>query len=195
MTCRDTGRLAARLLTTEGVPGVSDTAALTLRGILLFLMGLLPDSKRYARLALQTDPDDRQARMLLWRCEDVISCEAAGNDALQAADYATAAHVYSVALEVCPGLANNFPVLIMALQKIGDAKDEGFGGIIRASVLAQRAYAHTMVCPQLPVRSSSLRLIVAQTGQHKLAIADACTSLELLPKQWMAFHARGSTLR
>lgn len=139
----------------DGSPGVSHTAALTLRGILLFLMGLLPDSKRYARLALETDPDDRQARMLLWRCEDVIACEAAGNEALQAADYGTAARVYTTALDVSRSILCGCSWLIVYDQKIGDAKDEGFGGIIRASVLAQRAYAHAMVRPPSPFPSVS----------------------------------------
>lgn len=31
-----------------------------------------------------------------------------------------------------------------------------------------------------------------QNGQSKLAIADSSTSLEILPKQWMAFHARAN---
>lgn len=78
---------------------MTDTAAYTLRGIVLFLAGMLADGLQYARTALVTNPDDRDARMLLWRAEDVIALKADGNTAYHRADYTAAIECYNKSLK------------------------------------------------------------------------------------------------
>ncbi|EJD36485.1 clathrin heavy-chain terminal domain-containing protein, partial [Auricularia subglabra TFB-10046 SS5] len=121
----ETGRLSARLWAGDGTLGVTDTAAYTLRGIVLFLCGMLQDSVKYAREALKTNPDDRHARILLWRAEDVIAAKADGNAAYTKAQYPTAIEHYE-----------------KALKQIGDQEEEGHGGVIRAVILNNRAIAY-----------------------------------------------------
>ncbi|KZW01280.1 clathrin heavy-chain terminal domain-containing protein [Exidia glandulosa HHB12029] len=153
----DTGRLSARLWAGDGSLGVTETAAYTLRGIVLFLAGLLPDSLKYARTALVESPDDRDARMLLWRAEDVTAYKAEGNAAYHRGEYATAIEWYT-----------------KTLKHIGEQKDEFYGGIIRATILSNRAAAYL------------------RTGKHKEAIADVTTSLEIVPEAWKALRTRGN---
>ncbi|PPQ88738.1 hypothetical protein CVT25_008545 [Psilocybe cyanescens] len=96
--------------------------ALTLRGLVLFLSGRLPQSLSHVTTALRLDPGHEPAQKLRKRVKDVERLKEEGNVAFKAGRLAEALEKYSECLE-----------------RIGESEEEGKGGQIRATLLSNRA--------------------------------------------------------
>ncbi|KIM90142.1 hypothetical protein PILCRDRAFT_811871 [Piloderma croceum F 1598] len=95
---------------------------LTLRGLVLFLTGKLPQALQHASSALRLDPGHESAQKLRKRVKDVERLKDEGNLAFKAGRLEDAADTYAEALE-----------------RIGQNEEEGKGGQIRATLLSNRA--------------------------------------------------------
>ncbi|KAJ3500462.1 hypothetical protein NLJ89_g9785 [Agrocybe chaxingu] len=96
--------------------------ALTLRGLVLFLSGRLPQALQHVTSALRLDPGHEPAQKLRKRVKDVEKLKEDGNVAFKAGRLQEAVEKYTECLE-----------------RIGEAEEEGKGGQIRATLLSNRA--------------------------------------------------------
>ncbi|KAH9479103.1 DnaJ-like protein subfamily C member 7 [Psilocybe cubensis] len=96
--------------------------ALTLRGLVLFLCGRLPQALSHVTSALRLDPGHEPAQKLRKRVKDVERLKEEGNVAFKSGKLAEALEKYGECLE-----------------RIGEAEEEGKGGQIRATLLSNRA--------------------------------------------------------
>ncbi|TFK37408.1 hypothetical protein BDQ12DRAFT_705873 [Crucibulum laeve] len=95
---------------------------LTLRGLVLFLCGKLPQAQQHAQSALRLDPGYEPARRLWKRAKEIERLKDEGNTAFKSGKLQEAVDKYTLALEL-----------------IGEAEGEGKGGQIRATLLSNRA--------------------------------------------------------
>lgn len=95
---------------------------LTLRGLVLFLGGKLPQAQKHAENALRLDPSCESAQKLRKRVKDVERLKEEGNVAFKAGRLEEAIDKYAE-----------------TLQRIGEAEEESKGGQIRATLLSNRA--------------------------------------------------------
>lgn len=96
--------------------------ALSLRGLVLFLSGRLPQALQHALSALRLDPGHEPAQRLRKRVKDVEKLKEDGNIAFKTGKLEEAIRKYGECLE-----------------RIGEAEEEGKGGQIRATLLSNRA--------------------------------------------------------
>ncbi|KAF8270650.1 TPR-like protein [Lactarius quietus] len=95
---------------------------LTLRGLVLFLCGRLPQALQHAQSALRYDPGHEPAQRLRKRVKDVERLKEEGNKAFKLGMLHEALSRYTDALE-----------------RVGESEDEGKGGQLRATLLSNRA--------------------------------------------------------
>ncbi|PFH45819.1 hypothetical protein AMATHDRAFT_71065 [Amanita thiersii Skay4041] len=95
---------------------------LTLRGLVLFLGGRLPQALQHAQSALRLDPGHEPAQKLRKRVKEVERLKEEGNVAFKAGRLQEAYDKYTEALD-----------------RIGNTQEEGNGGQIRATLLSNRA--------------------------------------------------------
>ncbi|KAH9074925.1 hypothetical protein EDB83DRAFT_2515802 [Lactarius deliciosus] len=95
---------------------------LTLRGLVLFLCGRLPQALQHTQSALRYDPGHVPAQLLRKRVKDVERLKEEGNRAFKLGKLHEALSRYSDALE-----------------RVGENEDEGKGGQLRATLLSNRA--------------------------------------------------------
>ncbi|KAF9035604.1 hypothetical protein BJ165DRAFT_1533588 [Panaeolus papilionaceus] len=95
---------------------------LTLRGLVLFLSGRLPQALQHVVSALKYDPGHEPAQRLRKRVKEVERLKEEGNTAFKLGNLAEAVEKYTECLE-----------------KIGEAEEEGKGAAIRATLLSNRA--------------------------------------------------------
>ncbi|KAK1228065.1 hypothetical protein PQX77_008909 [Marasmius sp. AFHP31] len=96
--------------------------ALTLRGLVLFINGKLPQALQHAAQALRLDPSYEPAQKLRKRVKEVERLKDEGNKEFKMSKLEEAVAKYSEALEA-----------------IGSKEEEGKGGNIRATLLSNRA--------------------------------------------------------
>ena len=75
--------------------------ALTLRGLVLFLCGRLPQALQHAQSALRYDPGHEPAQRLRKRIKEVERLKEEGNQAFKLGKLHEALRLYTEALEVC----------------------------------------------------------------------------------------------
>ncbi|KAI0290620.1 hypothetical protein BC826DRAFT_1026366 [Russula brevipes] len=95
---------------------------LTLRGLVLFLCGRLPQALQHAQSALRFDPGHEPAQRLRKRVKEVDRLKEEGNKAFKLGKLEEALNLYTDALE-----------------RVGENEDEGKGGQLRALLLSNRA--------------------------------------------------------
>ncbi|PPQ76436.1 hypothetical protein CVT24_013314 [Panaeolus cyanescens] len=95
---------------------------LTLRGLVLFLSGRLPQALQHVVSALKYDPGHEPAQKLRKRIKEVEKLKEEGNTAFKLGKLAEAVEKYTECLD-----------------NIGEAEEEGNGGAIRATLLSNRA--------------------------------------------------------
>jgi len=95
---------------------------LTLRGLVLFLCGRLPQALQHAQSALRFDPGHEPAQRLRKRVKEVERLKEEGNQAFKRGKLHDALDLYTEALE-----------------RVGENEDEGKGGQLRALLLSNRA--------------------------------------------------------
>ncbi|KAF8801552.1 TPR-like protein [Phlegmacium glaucopus] len=95
---------------------------LTLRGLVLFLMGRLSQALQHVTLALRLDPGYEPAMKLRKRVKEVEKLKEEGNATLENGNMKEAYEKYSECLE-----------------HVGESDEEGKGGPIRAILLSKRA--------------------------------------------------------
>ncbi|KAA1470108.1 DnaJ-domain-containing protein [Dentipellis sp. KUC8613] len=95
---------------------------LTLRGLVLFLSGKLPQALQHVQSALRFDPGYEPAQRLRRRVKDVERLKEEGNQAFKAGRLEEALEKYGETLD-----------------RIGENEEEGKGGQIRATLLSNRA--------------------------------------------------------
>ena len=117
---------------------------LTVRGLVLFLSGKLPQALQHVVSALKLDPGYGPALKLRKRAKDVERLKEEGNTAFKAGNLEEAVARYTATLEVGFGAFVSIPTY--PVQRIGDAEEEGKGGQIRATLLSNRATAQHKVC-------------------------------------------------
>ncbi|KAM6497496.1 hypothetical protein JOM56_007969 [Amanita muscaria] len=128
---------------------------LTLRGLVLFLGGKLPQALQHSKSALKLDPGHEPAQKLRKRVKDVERLKEEGNNAFKGGKLQEAVAKYSEALE-----------------RVGDASEEGGGGQMRATLLSNRA-------------TTLLKL-----EKQDDALADTEASLTLVPTSFKALRTR-----
>ncbi|KAH7918272.1 TPR-like protein [Leucogyrophana mollusca] len=96
--------------------------ALTLRGLVLFLSGKLPQATQHVQSALRLDPGHESAQRLRKRIKDVERLKEEGNTAFKSGNLQEAIDKYTETID-----------------RIGEAEEEGKGGQIRATLLSNRA--------------------------------------------------------
>ncbi|KAF8654671.1 hypothetical protein AX16_003488 [Volvariella volvacea WC 439] len=128
---------------------------LALRGLVLFLSGKIPQAIQHAASALRFDPGHEQALQLRKRAKDVERLKEEGNKEFKTARYQQAIEKYTEALE-----------------RIGDKEEEAGGGLIRATLLSNRATT------------------LLKQNKHDEALADIDTSLFLQPTSFKALRTR-----
>ena len=74
---------------------------LTLRGLVLFLCGRLPQALQHAQSALRYDPGHEPAQRLRKRIKEVERLKEEGNQAFKLGKLHEALRLYTEALEVC----------------------------------------------------------------------------------------------
>ncbi|KAK7038721.1 hypothetical protein VNI00_010605 [Paramarasmius palmivorus] len=113
----------ANLAATEALrlsPNSPET--LTLRGLVLFINGKIPQATQHVTSALRFDPAYEPAMRLRRRIKDVDRLKTEGNNLFKQQKLQEAVDKYTEALEL-----------------IGDKEEEGKGGNIRATLLSNRA--------------------------------------------------------
>ncbi|KAJ7355631.1 protein prenylyltransferase [Mycena albidolilacea] len=133
----------------------SSPDVLTSRGLVLFLSGRLPQALQHAQSALRGDPGHEPAQRLRKRVKDVERLKEEGNAAFKTARFEEAIGKYGEALE-----------------RVGDAEEEGRGGQIRATLLSNRATA------------------LLKLDRHDDALLDTDASLLLTPTSFKALRTR-----
>ncbi|KAF7356927.1 hypothetical protein MVEN_01028600 [Mycena venus] len=133
----------------------SSPDVLTSRGLVLFLSGRLPQALQHAQSALRGDPGHEPAQRLRKRVKDVERLKEEGNAAFKTGRLDEAIEKYGEALE-----------------RVGDAEEEGRGGQIRATLLSNRATA------------------LLKLNRHEDALRDTDASLELTPTSFKALRTR-----
>ncbi|KAJ7113663.1 hypothetical protein C8R43DRAFT_1039629 [Mycena crocata] len=133
----------------------SSPDVLTSRGLVLFLSGRLPQALQHVQSALRGDPGHEPAQRLRKRVKDVERLKEEGNAAFKMGRLDEAIEKYGEALD-----------------RIGEAVEEGKGGQIRATLLSNRA-------------TSLLKL-----NRHEDALRDTDASLELTPTSFKALRTR-----
>ncbi|KAG6860002.1 hypothetical protein C0995_000644 [Termitomyces sp. Mi166 len=128
---------------------------LAIRGLVLFLGGKLPQATQHVNSALRLDPSHEAARRLRIRVKDVERLKEEGNVAFKSGKYEDAIAKYSEALD-----------------RVGEAEEEGGGGQIRATLLSNRA-------------TTLLKL-----KRHEEALVDTDASLTLYPHSFKALRTR-----
>ncbi|KAG5721848.1 hypothetical protein E4T56_gene10596, partial [Termitomyces sp. T112] len=128
---------------------------LAIRGLVLFLSGKLSQATQHVNSALRLDPGHEGARRLRIRVKDVERLKEEGNVAFKSGKYEDAIAKYSEALD-----------------RIGEAEEEGGGGQIRATLLSNRA-------------TTLLKL-----ERHEEALVDTDASLALYPHSFKALRTR-----
>ncbi|KAK2467691.1 hypothetical protein APHAL10511_000285 [Amanita phalloides] len=128
---------------------------LLLSGLVLFLGGKLPLALRHIQSALRLDPGYEPAQKLRRRVKDVERLKEEGNTAFKAGILQEALDKYTE-----------------ALNRVGEASEEGGGGQIRATLLSNRA-------------TTLLKL-----DRHEDALSDTEASLTLLPTSYKALRTR-----
>ncbi|KAI0030055.1 hypothetical protein K488DRAFT_55061, partial [Vararia minispora EC-137] len=96
--------------------------ALTLRGLVLFLSGKLPQAMQHVQSALRFDPGHEPAQRLRRRVKDVERLKEEGNSAFKMSNFSDAVEKYTEAID-----------------RIGDRDEDAKGGQIRATLLSNRA--------------------------------------------------------
>ncbi|KAJ7918823.1 protein prenylyltransferase [Mycena leptocephala] len=133
----------------------SSPDVLTSRGLVLFLSGRLPQALQHAQSALRGDPGHEPAQRLRKRVKDVERLKEEGNAAFKTGKLDDAIEKYGEALD-----------------RVGDAEEEGKGGQIRATLLSNRATA------------------LLKLNRHEDALRDTDASLELTPTSFKALRTR-----
>ncbi|KAF8196788.1 hypothetical protein K438DRAFT_1585463 [Mycena galopus ATCC 62051] len=128
---------------------------LTSRGLVLFLSGRLPQALQHAQSALRGDPGHEPAQRLRRRVKDVERIKEEGNVAFKSGRFDEAIEKYGEALD-----------------RVGEAEEEGKGGQIRATLLSNRATA------------------LLKFDRHEDALRDTDASLELTPTSFKALRTR-----
>ncbi|KAF9809201.1 hypothetical protein IEO21_07501 [Rhodonia placenta] len=128
---------------------------LALRGLILFLTAKTAQAAAHAASALRLDPGHEAAQRLRKRVKDVERLKDEGNTAFKASRLQEAANKYGEALE-----------------RIGNAEEEGKGGQMRALLLSNRATT------------------LVKLERHQDALADTEESLQLNPGSFKALRTR-----
>jgi hypothetical protein len=95
---------------------------LTLRGLVLFLCGRLPQALQHTQSALRYDPGHEPAQRLRKRVKDVERLKEEGNQAFKLGKLHEALRLYTEALEVCVSLFFALLNLIPVVSYSGSAK-------------------------------------------------------------------------
>ncbi|KAG6334264.1 hypothetical protein ID866_4821 [Astraeus odoratus] len=132
-----------------------DAANTAAKGLVLFLSGKLPQALQHVASALRLDPGHEEASRLRKRIKDIERLKEEGNTAFKSSKLQEAVDLYTEALE-----------------RIGEAEEEGKGGQIRATLLSNRA-------------TTRLKL-----EQYEQALADTDASLALVSASFKALRAR-----
>lgn len=128
---------------------------LSLRGLVLFLDGKLPSAITHAANALRLDPSYEPAQRLRKRIKDVERLKDEGNALFKGGQLQQAVDKYGEALD-----------------RVGNADEEGKGGQIRATLLSNRATT------------------LVKLSQHQEALADIEASLVLSSRSFKAYRTR-----
>ncbi|KAH7890916.1 hypothetical protein F5I97DRAFT_2052017 [Phlebopus sp. FC_14] len=128
---------------------------LALRGLVLFLSGKLPQALQHVASALRLDPGHEYASRLRKRIKDVERLKEEGNTAFKASRLQEAIDRYTETLE-----------------RIGESKEEGKGGQIRAILLSNRATT------------------LVKLERYDEALSDTEASLALFPTSFKALRTR-----
>ncbi|KAL0575543.1 hypothetical protein V5O48_006417 [Marasmius crinis-equi] len=134
--------------------------ALTLRALVLFINGKLPQALQHLTSALRFDPSFEPAQKLRKRTKEVERLKDDGNSNFKLNNLEVAVQRYTEALEV-----------------IGSKEEEGKGGNIRATLLSNRA-------------TTLVKAATTQLHRYEDALADADTSIELVPNSFKALRTR-----
>ncbi|KAJ7065365.1 hypothetical protein C8F01DRAFT_1125375 [Mycena amicta] len=124
-------------------------------GLVLFLSGKLPQALQHVQSALRGDPGHEPAQRLRKRVKDVERLKDEGNTAFKAGRLQEAVDKYGEALE-----------------RVGEAEEDGKGGQIRATLLSNRATA------------------LLKLERHEDALADTDASLQLVSTSFKALRTR-----
>ncbi|KAF8638763.1 hypothetical protein AX17_001979 [Amanita inopinata Kibby_2008] len=120
--CRQNWELASNAANDALRLNPNSPDVLTLRGLVLFLSGKLPQSLQHAQSALRLDPGHAPAQKLRKRAKDVERLKEEGNVAFKSGKLQEAIEKYTECLD-----------------RIGESSEEGGGGQIRATLLSNRA--------------------------------------------------------
>lgn len=129
-----------------------------LRGKIFFLINKPTDATSSLRHALTLDPENGTARNLLKRVRQLEKVKDDGNIAFKQGKWEDACQKYTEALDI-----------------VGENPEEGRGGILRATLLSNRATAFSKV---------------ATTDSYEKALVDLEVSLKLHPDNWKAVRTR-----
>lgn len=129
-----------------------------LRGRIFFLTNKPGDATSSLRHALTLDPEHGIARTLLKKVKQLEKVKDDGNTAFKQSKWEEACEKYTEALEI-----------------VGENPEEAQGGILRATLLSNRATAYSKV---------------ATTESYDKALADLDVSLKLHTDNWKAVRTR-----
>lgn len=115
----------------------------------LFLTGSIEEASAQLLVTLRLDPDNTQAKELRIRVKAVQRLKTEGNISFKANQWSNSVISYSDALEVEMVLHRSIlhcaDLLSVYHQAVQKRPEEGSGGIIRATLLSNRAAAYTKV--------------------------------------------------
>ncbi|RPD53197.1 DnaJ-domain-containing protein [Lentinus tigrinus ALCF2SS1-6] len=120
--CWDEAQKSVDIILREDVDAVE---AMILRALVLFLRAELSDAVTQILAVSKVDPDNQQAKDLAIRVQDVARLKNSGNNAFSKGNWPEAKQAWSDALQV-----------------VKDKEEEGCGGVIRATLLMNRATVH-----------------------------------------------------
>jgi DnaJ family protein C protein 7 len=129
-----------------------------LRGKIFFLTNKSTDAANSLRHALTLDPEHGTARTLLKKVKQLEKIKDDGNAAFKQSKWEEACKKYAEALEI-----------------VGENPEEAQGGILRATLLSNRATAYSKV---------------GTTESYDKALADLDVSVKLHPDNWKAVRTR-----
>ena len=120
--------------------------AMILRALVLFLRAQLSDAVTQIVAVLKLDPDNERGKELRTRVKNVARLKDDGNDAFGKGDWSEAKQAWSNALQVSDLPFSHANVTgPNAIQIIEERAEEGCGGIVRATLLLNRATVHQKV--------------------------------------------------